>query len=107
MIYKFKSKAAGDLIMLEPQGRRVLEVIGKDAGPTGIITASQIPGAISALEAAIAQEEAMKKAPGSDGADSADDPSPAESIGLRQRAKPFLDMLRRCDAAQADVVWGV
>ncbi|HYF41680.1 MAG TPA: DUF1840 family protein, partial [Ramlibacter sp.] len=37
MLYKFKSKAAGDLIMLEPNGRRVLEIIGKDAGPKGII----------------------------------------------------------------------
>ena len=32
MIYKFKSQADGDLIMLEPQGRRVLEILGKDAG---------------------------------------------------------------------------
>ncbi len=32
MLYKFKSKAAGDVIMLEPNGRRVLEIIGKDAG---------------------------------------------------------------------------
>ena len=30
MLYKFKSKAAGDLIMLEPNGRRVLEIIGKE-----------------------------------------------------------------------------
>ena len=33
MLYKFKSKAAGDLIMLEPNGRRVLQIIGKDAQP--------------------------------------------------------------------------
>ncbi len=107
MIYKFKSKADGDLIMLEPQGRRVLEIIGKDAGPRGIITAGQIPGAISALEAAIAHEEALKKAAGAEGAEPVDGQPPTESISLRQRAKPFLDMLRRCDAAQADVVWGV
>lgn len=107
MIYKFKSKVAGDLIMLEPQGRRVLEIIGKEAGAQGIITAAQIQAAISALEAAIAQEEAMKKAAGTQGADPVDGQAVAEGISLRQRAKPFLDMLRRCDAAQADVVWGV
>ena len=54
MLYKFKSKAAGDLIMLEPNGRRVLEIIGKDAAPKGIIQPEQMQGAISALEAAIA-----------------------------------------------------
>ncbi len=107
MLYKFKSKAAGDLIMLEPQGRRMLEIIGKDAGAQGIIAAGQIPAAIGALEAAIAREEAMKKAASPESADPGDDPAPAEGISLRQRAKPFLDMLRRCDAAQADVVWGV
>ena len=37
MLYKFKSKAAGDLIMLEPNGRRVLQIIGKDPQPQGII----------------------------------------------------------------------
>ena len=30
MLYKFKSKITGDVIMLEPSGRRVLEIIGKD-----------------------------------------------------------------------------
>lgn len=107
MIYKFKSKADGDLIMLEPQGRRVLEIIGKDAGAQGIITAAQIPGAIRALEAAIAHEEAMKKAAGADGAEPQDGQPSTDSISLRQRAKPFVDMLRRCEAAQVDVVWGV
>jgi hypothetical protein len=107
MLYKFKSKAAGDLIMLEPQGRRMLEIIGKDAGAQGIITAGQIPAAIGALEAAIAREEAMKKAAGTEGTEPVDGQPVAEGISLRQRAKPFLDMLRRCEAAQADVVWGV
>lgn len=107
MIYKFKSKADGDLIMLEPQGRRVLEIIGKDAGPKGIITAGQIPAAISALEGAIAHEEAMRKPAGANGAEEADGQAPTDSITLRQRAKPFLDMLRRSQADESDVVWGV
>ena len=33
MLYKFKSKSTADLIMLEPNGRRVLEIIGKTPGP--------------------------------------------------------------------------
>ena len=72
MIYKFKSKAAGDLIMLEPQGRRLLDIIGKDAGPKGIITAAQLAAAIAALEAAVAQDEAQRQgaaAPDDDAAD--------------------------------------
>lgn len=107
MLYKFKSKAAGDLIMLEPNGRRVLEIIGKDAGPKGIIEASQMPGAISALEAAIAKEEADQKALVEEAKAKGEVPPRFDAVSLRQRAVPFLDMLRRCEQAGADVVWGV
>ena len=46
MLYKFKSKAAGDLIMLEPNGRRVLDIIGKDPGAKGIILPEEMPPAM-------------------------------------------------------------
>ncbi len=49
MLYKFKSRAAAYLILLEPQGRQILEIIGKTPGPTGIVTAAQIPAALAAL----------------------------------------------------------
>ena len=97
MLYKFKSKAAGDLIMLEPNGRRVLEIIGKDPGPNGIILPEEMPAAVSALERAVAEEEAGQESG-----------SPkSESVSLRQRAVPFVDMLRRCQAAGKEIVWGV
>ena len=47
MLYKFKSKNTGDVIMLEPHGRQVLEIIGKEAGPQGIILPEQMPAALS------------------------------------------------------------
>jgi hypothetical protein len=62
MLFKFKSKAAGDLIMLEPNGRRVLQIIGKDPGPKGIILPQEMPAAIRALEDAIAKEDAEQRA---------------------------------------------
>ena len=96
MLYKFKSKAAGDLIMLEPNGRRVLEIIGKDAGPKGIILPEDMPGAIAALEAAIAREEADRKPWPKKPRPRARRRRAAKRVSLRQRAVPFLDMLRRC-----------
>ncbi|MES3002597.1 MAG: DUF1840 domain-containing protein [Pseudomonadota bacterium] len=108
MLYKFKSKAAGDLIMLEPNGRRVLEIIGKDSGPTGIILPEQMPAAISALEGAIAKEEADQKANADEAKAKGDAATKADGgVSLRQRAVPFLDMLKRCQQAGAEVVWGV
>lgn len=107
MLYKFKSKAAGDLIMLEPNGRRVLEIIGKDAGPTGIIQPTEMPAAIQALEAAIAREEAAAKEAADDAKSKGETGAQPDGVSLRQRAVPFIDMLKRCQKADKEIVWGV
>ena len=100
MLYKFKSKNAGDVIMLEANGRKVLEVIGKDAGPTGIILAVQMPAAIQALQAAIALEESHDENHDDNGVH-------GDAPGLRQRAMPFIDMLNRNHTSGTEVTWGV
>ncbi len=106
MLYKFKSKAAGDVIMLEANGRQVLEIIGKSAGPQGIIEAGQLSSSISALEAAIAKDEASQKTAADEAAGRGEKPVKAEGVSLRQRAVPFLDLLKRSQAEGKDVVWG-
>ena len=107
MLYKFKSKATGDLIMLEPNGRRVLEIIGKDAGPKGIILPEQMAAAITALEAAVAREEADQKALAEEAKSKGQVTPRFDAVSLRQRAVPFVDMLRRASQAGHEVVWGV
>ncbi len=107
MLYKFKSKASGDLIMLEPNGRRVLEIIGKDPGVKGIVLPEQMPAAIARLEAAIAREEAERHAADTHGGDEGSVAYDGTAVGLRQRVLPFIEMLKRCHKADSDVVWGV
>ena len=97
MIYKFKSKAAGDLIMLGPQGDQMLRLLGREPAPQGIIEVADMPEAIVALQAAIATDEAAPD----------DDDARLPPVGLRQRLWPVLEMLRRAHAAEAAVVWGV
>ena len=98
MLYKFKSKNAGDVIMLEPNGRRILEIIGKDPGNKGIILPEQMPAAIKALQDAIALEDSGDEEAGT---------VPGDGLGLHQRAIPFIDMLQRNHKAGDEVVWGV
>ena len=108
MLYKFKSKATGDLIMLEPNGRRVLQLIGKHSPEgKGILLPEQMPAAIEALQAAIAKEEAEHQAARDDALARGETPPEHEGVSLRQRATPFIDMLRRCHAAKKEIVWGV
>ena len=107
MLYKFKSKAAGDVIMLQPNGEKVLSIIGKDSGPTGIILSAEMKAAIQSLNAAVAQEEADQKAAAAAAqAEGKIAPRP-DAVSLRQRAHPFIDMLKTCDKAGQEVVWGV
>ena len=57
MLYKFKSKATADLIMLEPNGRQILRIIGKEPATKGILEVLEMPRAIEALRQAVQQEE--------------------------------------------------
>ncbi len=58
MIYKFKSQADADVIMLEPNGDQMLTIIGRQPSAQGVITVAQIPEAIAALQASIIAHEA-------------------------------------------------
>ena len=58
MLYTFKSKATGDVLMLGPKGDEMLRVIGMEPSAQGILPATNMPAAIEAIKAAIAQEHA-------------------------------------------------
>jgi len=98
MIYKFKSRATGDLIMTQPVAERVLALIGKDRTPQGIIEVGQMPAAIAALESAVAAE--APQGAGDDGA------AKADRVSLRQRVWPMVEMMKRTLAEDQPITWG-
>lgn len=104
MIYKFKSQADADVIMLEPNGDQMLTIIGRQPSAQGVITVAQIPEAIAALEASIIAHEAAE----SHEADHRAMKLPVDDgIRLRARAGPFIALLHSSGLAGKDVVWGV
>jgi hypothetical protein len=107
MLYKFKSRVTGDLIMLEPNGRRLLTIIGKDPSAAGILQPQEMPSAMHALEQAAAHEAAQQQT-AVDEAKAKGEPAPVfEAVSLRQRMAPMLDILKRCAAQDASITWGV
>src|SRR5674476_1494578 len=102
MIYKFKSQAAADVIMLQLNGDQMLTIVGKEPSPQGIITVAQIPVAIAALEAAIVTHEAAEfrraKHP------QMEVEVEGDSVDLRQRAGPQQFDERASALAQIDTV---
>jgi Domain of unknown function (DUF1840) len=107
MLYKFKSSAAGDLIMLEANGRRVLEIIGKEAGATGIILPEQMAQARTALQHAVEREEAEQSAAMEQAKSQGLPPPQFAALSLRKRAWPLVEMLQRCAKENAPITWGV
>jgi hypothetical protein len=107
VIYKFKSKATGDVIMLGPTGDHMLDVIGREPAAKGIIEPDAMPAAMAAIERAIVSEEAAYQQALAD-AKAKGEPAPrAEAIGIRQRAWPLVEMMKRAHKAGEPIVWGV
>ncbi len=96
MIYKFKSKVAGDVIMLQSHGDQLLTLIGRQPAAKGIIEVADMPAAIEALHNAAAQAGAP-----------AEDANGERGVGLRQRVWPMIQMMERSHAAGEPIVWGV
>lgn len=111
MLFKFKSQAASDLIMLEADARRLLQIILGNDPVKGIVLAQDLPAAIAALEAAVALDEAQRKtlaanaAPGDEV--EKDEAVARNAVRLAQRAAPMLKLLKMSMAQEVDVVWGV
>ena len=103
MIYKFRSKATGDVIMLGPNGDELMRLIGREPQPRGIIEVSAMPAVLAALERAVADETARAATPDADD----DEPAAARRVSLRQRVWPMVEMLRRAQTAGEPIVWGV
>jgi hypothetical protein len=104
-MYRFKSRADGDLIMMDAVGDQILRIVGREPAPRGIIEVDTLPAAIRALEEAIAAAELARRDAKRGERD--DDDRAASAVGLQQRAWPMLEMMRRSLAERADVVWGV
>lgn len=118
MLFRFKSKVTGDLLMLDPHGRRMLKVMGKGDDAQGIIQVKDIPACIVAIEQAIDEEAQLVMAqknrvnqPDERGMGPADQDQEsngkAQAVLFKHRALPMLDMLRKCQEAEVPIVWGV
>ena len=106
MLYKFKSKAAGDVIMLGPNGDQLLRIAGREPAAQGIFEVEAMPAIIGALEQSVAADDAARE----QAAAEAGDPKPSLSgdrVSLRQRVWPLVEMLRRAQVAREVITWGV
>lgn len=108
MTVKLSSTATADLLLLSASADQLLGLLGKRANEPGIIEPKDMPAALQALrnlsEPGKADAQA-EKAP--DAQDDAPKSFQDESVSLRQRAWPLIQMIERAQAAGKPIVWGV
>ncbi len=107
MIYKFKCKVSGDVIMMGPNGDALLRAMGREPSRQGIIEPMACGPALAAIEQAVVADDAARAEAARDAAARGDSPPARDGVGLRQRLWPMVDMLKRAAAADESVVWGV
>lgn len=108
MLYKFKSKAGADVIMLGAHGAQALTWLQKDASRPGIIEHHELAAAIAMLEAAIeAEAQARRQAADQEGDQDDSASQGSESVQAHQRYWPLLSLMRESQRVRADLVWGV
>ncbi len=108
-MYKFRSQATADLIMLTPTGDRVLALLGREPAPQGIVEVADMPAAIERLTQAVAEDEERRARPPEEAEPTEDSPArePLDPVSLRQRVWPLVQMMRQCIEADRPIVWGV
>ena len=86
--------------MLGPNGDQVMRLVGREPAAKGIFEVAHMPQLISALEQAVAADDAARKQ------DDDEAPAKGDGVSLRQRVWPLVEMLRRCHAANEVITWG-
>jgi Domain of unknown function (DUF1840) len=129
MLYKFKSKASGDVIMFETHAKALLEIMGKDPSAKGILLVADMPKALEALEVALkkhgheanheAEHEADHEAdhevshekghasPAKHRSKEQEQGQESLAVSLGQRAAPIRQMIKQCILEGHPIVWGV
>lgn len=107
MIYKFKCKSTGDVLMAGPVGDRMLGIVGKSAAAQGILQPGDMLSDIRALELAVADDEPRLSDVKGNPPLEDEAAEYADAVTLRQHAWPLIEMLRQAQAANEVIVWGV
>ena len=107
MLYRFKSQATGDLVMLPADGKRLLDIWGKDPSAPGVLLCADMPAAAEALHASVEAEEAELAAAEQAALAAGEPPPKAPAVAWRARVQPMLKTLQYCQAEDSPLRWEV
>lgn len=105
MSLTLKSKATGNLVLVNAHAQALLGLLGKNAAEPGILEPKDMPAALAALQG-LPDELPPPPEDAKPDEDKRIDPMD-EPVAPRKRAWPLIEMIRRAHEAQEPIVWGV
>ena len=107
MLYRFKSQATGDLVMLEADGKHLLQIWGKDPSGPGVLLCADMDAAAAALLRSADEEEQAIQAAKEQAKAAGEPPPDLPPVAWRARIQPMLQTIKYCQAEDAPLRWEV
>ena len=102
MLVTFKTKAHGNITMFGDVAVRLLKIMGHSGTVPSAFKPEDLSDAVRKLKAAVIDEGATTADENAAGQQDGDE---EESVSLRNRALPLIELLESADAAQVHVMW--
>ncbi|MGD2032983.1 MAG: DUF1840 domain-containing protein [Gammaproteobacteria bacterium] len=104
MLIKFYSKV-GSFTMFGDIAKQLLKMMGHSGTVPGAVRAADLAEARQRLESAVAAADSPPSESEADKKDDDDDDDEKPPVTLRQRAYPLIDLLKRAQEEDCDVLW--
>ncbi len=103
MLITFKTPVHADITMFGDVAKALIRLMGHSGSVPGALLAADIPAALAQLKAAV---EANPEAPLDPQRDEErDDEGRAQSVSLKHRALPLIDLLEAAARDEKNVIW--
>ncbi|MEA3639667.1 MAG: DUF1840 domain-containing protein [Lamprobacter sp.] len=102
MLITFTTPVHADITMFGDVAKALIRMMGHSGAVPGALLAEDIPAALTRLKAAV---DANPDAPLDPEHDDADDDARAQSVSLRHRALPLIDLLEAAARDEKHVMW--
>lgn len=103
MLITFKTPVHADITMFGDIAKTLIQMMGHSGSVPGALLAEDIPAALERLKAAVDANPEAPLDPQRD--EERDDDGRAQSVSLKHRALPLIDLLETAARDQKNVIW--
>jgi|OpeIllAssembly_1097287.scaffolds.fasta_scaffold09346_3 hypothetical protein len=108
MLVTFKSGVCADVMMFGEVAKQMMEIMGKEFTPRGVITVEQLPQAVARLKQAVAEDRQLRQGSAPPREDDEEvEEERRERVSITQRALPLIELLECSLREEKPVLWGV